>query len=106
MKKTQTKAFSNLIVSVFLLGFELWAWLQTGQIKTVKDGAVQPSTFPRIMILGMTVFTVILLVQSIFALLNLKPGTYLAEKAESLNPFKDKGVLAALFVILLCAAYV
>ena len=106
MKKTQTKAFSNLIVSVFLLGFELWAWLQTGQIKTVKDGAVQPSTFPRIMILGMTVFTVILLVQSIFALLNLKPGTYLAEKAESLNPFKDKGVLAAFFVILLCAAYV
>ena len=30
----------------------------------------------------------------------------MAEKAETLNFMKDKGVLAALFVILLCALYV
>ena len=105
MKKTQTKAFSNLIASVALLAFELWAWVQSGKIKTAKNAAVQPSTFPRIMIIGMTVFTVVLLIQSIIKLANMKANDPLAEKAESLNFIKDKGVLAALFVIALCAVY-
>ncbi|MBQ1312448.1 MAG: hypothetical protein IIY55_11425, partial [Blautia sp.] len=61
MKKTETKVFANLIVSLVLIAFEIWAWIQTTQIKTVKNAAVQPSTFPRIMIIGMAVFTVILL---------------------------------------------
>ena len=106
MKKTQTKAFSNLVVSLLLIAFEVFAWVQTGNIKTAKNAAVQPSTFPRIMIIGMAVFTLILLVQSILKLLRMKEGDPLAQKAPSMNFIKDKGVLAALFVILLCALYV
>ena len=105
MKKTQTKAFSNLIASLLLLCFEGWAWYQTTLIKTAKNAAVQPSAFPRIMIIGMAVFTVTLLIQSIIKLASMKADDPLAEKAESLNFLKDKGVLAALFVIVLCAAY-
>ena len=106
MKKTQTKAFSNLVVSLLLLALEIFAWVQTGSIKTAKNAAVQPSTFPRIMIIGMAVFTVILLVQSVYKLLKMRDDDPLAKKAESMNFIKDKGVLAALFVILLCALYV
>ena len=106
MKKTETKVFSNLIVSLVLIAFEIWAWIQTGQIKTVKNAAVQPSTFPRIMIIGMAVFTVILLLQSIFGMMHLNPESPLAQKSETLNFVRDRGVLAAFFVILLCAAYV
>ena len=105
VKKTQSKAFANLIASLLLLCFEGWAWYQTTLIKTAKNAAVQPSAFPRIMIIGMTVFTVILLIQSIIKLSSMKPNDPLAEKAESLNFIKDKGVLAALFVIALCAVY-
>lgn len=106
VKKTQTKAFSNLIASLVLIAFEVWAWLQSNNIKTAKNAAVQPSTFPRIMIIGMAVFTVILLIQSIIKLAGMKADDPLAERAETLNFVKDKGVLAALFTILLCCAYV
>ena len=106
VKKTETKAFSNLIVSLVLIVFEVWAWLQSNNIKTSKGAAVQPATFPRIMIIGMAVFTVILLIQSLLKLRSMKADDPLAEKAETLNFVKDKGVLAALFVILLCALYV
>ena len=106
MKKTQTKAFSNLIASIVLLAFELWAWIQSGMIKTAKNAAVQPSTFPRIMIIGMAVFTVVLLIQSIIKLASMKADDPLAAKSESLNFIKDKGVLAALIVIALCCVYV
>ena len=58
------------------------------------------------MIIGMAVFTVILLIQSLIKLSTMKPDDPLAEKAETLNIFKDRGVLAALGVILLCALYV
>lgn len=106
VKKTQTKAFSNLIASLVLIAFEVWAWLQTNNIKTAKKAAVQPSTFPRIMIIGMAVFTVILLIQSLLKLSSMKADDPLAEKAETMNLFRDKGVLAALVVILLCVGYV
>lgn len=106
MKKTQTKAFSNLVVSIILIAFEVFAWVQTGKIKVAKNAAVQPSVFPRIMIIGMAVFTGILLIQSVFKLLKMKEDDPLAQKAESINPIKDKGVLAALFLIVLCALYV
>ena len=106
MKKTQTKAFSNLIASLLLLCFELWAWGQTGKIKVAKNAVVQPSAFPRIMIIGMLVFTVVLLIQSILKLRAMKADDPLAEKAENLNFVKDKGVLAALFVIALSCLYV
>ena len=106
MKKTQTKAFSNLIASLVLLAFEAWAWIQSGNIKAAKNAAVQPATFPHIMIIGMGIFTVILLIQSIIKLGSMQADDPLAEKAETLNFVKDKGVLAALFAILLCCAYV
>lgn len=106
MKKTQTKAFSNLVVSLLLIALEVFAWVQTGNIKTAKNAAVQPSTFPRIMIIGMTVFTVFLLVQSVIKLLKMEQTDPLAQKAPSMNFVKDKGVLAALFLIALCALYV
>ena len=106
VKKTQTKAFSNFVASILLLVFEVWAWIQTGSIKAAKNAVVQPSAFPRIMIMGMIVFTVVLLVQSIIKLSTMKANDPLAEKAESLNFIKDKGVLAALIVILLCCVYV
>ena len=106
MKKTQTKAFSNLVVSLLLIALEVFAWVQTGNIKTAKNAAVQPSTFPRIMVIGMTVFTVILLVQSVIKLLKMEQTDPLAQKAPSMNFVKDKGVLAALFLIALCALYV
>ena len=106
MKKTETKVFSNLIISLVLLVFEIWAWIQSGKIKTAKDAAVQPSAFPRIMIIGMLIFTVVLLIQSVIGLLRPDPSSPLYEKAETMNFIKDKGVLAALFVILLCVGYV
>ena len=106
VKRTQTKAFSNLVASILLLAFEAWAWFQTGKIKTAKNAYVQPSAFPRIMIIGMAVFTLVLLIQSIIKLNAMKTDHSLAEKAESLNFIKDKGVLAALFVILLSCLYV
>ncbi len=80
--------------------------MQSGKIKVAKNAAVQPSTFPRIMIIGMAVFTVILLLQSLLKLVRMQPDDPLHEKAESLNPVRDRGVLAALFVILLCCLYV
>ncbi len=106
MKKTQTKAFSNLVISLLLVALEVFAWIQTGNIKTAKNAAVQPSAFPRIMIVGMAVFTVVLLVQSVCKLVKMNQDDPGAQKAESMNFIKDKGVLAALFVILLCALYV
>ena len=106
MKKTQTKAFSNLIVSLLLVALEVFAWVKTYDIKVAKNAAVQPSAFPRIMIVGMAAFTVILLIQSVYKLLRMKDDDPLAKKAESMNFIKDKGVLAALFVIALCALYV
>lgn len=105
-KKTQTKAFSNLIASLLLIAFEVYAWLQTDIIKTQKNAAVQPAVFPRIMIIGMAIFTVVLLVQSVTKLISLKADDPLAARAETLNFFKDRGVLAALFVIALGALYV
>ena len=106
VKKTQTKAFANLIASLLLLCFEGWAWYQTTLIKTAKNAAVQPSAFPRIMIIGMTVFTLTLLIQSIVKLGSMKPDDPLAQKAESLNLVADKGVRAAFLVIFLCCLYV
>lgn len=106
VKKTQSKAFANLVISMLLLAVEIFAWTQTDLIKSTKLAAVHPNTFPRIMIIGMAVFTLVLLVQSIIKLTSMKENDPLADKAESINFVRDHGVLAALFVILLCAGYV
>ena len=105
MKKTNTKAFANLVASVILLAFEIWAYVQTFSFKIVKKAAVQPATFPQIMCIGMMVFTVILMVQSILKLMNMKEDDLLAQPAGSINVLKNKGVQAALLVIVLCIAY-
>ncbi|MBQ7053242.1 MAG: tripartite tricarboxylate transporter TctB family protein [Clostridia bacterium] len=105
MKKTQTKAFANLVASVILLVFEIWAYVQTLGFKIVKKAAVQPATFPQIMCIGMMVFTIILLVQSLLKLKNMKEDDPLAEPSASINILKNKGVQAGAFVIVLCIAY-
>ena len=103
MKKTQTKAFANLVASVILLVFEIWAYVQTLGFKVVKKAAVQPATFPQVMCIGMMVFTIILLIQSLISLKKMDPDT---QPAASINVLKNKGVQAGLFVIVLCILYV
>ena len=105
MKKTQTKAFSNLVSSVILLVFEIWAYTQTLGFKIVKKAAVQPASFPQFMCIGMILFTVVLLIQSIFKLRKADPEDPMMEAAASINIVKNKGVQAAAFVIVLCAGY-
>lgn len=106
MKKYTTKAFSNLIGSLFFIILGIWAWIQTLSFQEVKDTYVQASMFPQIMIVGMLIFSGILLVQSVYALLTMKPGDQLAEPTESLNFIKNKSVLAAIEVIVLCVLFV
>ena len=106
MKKTQTKAFSNLVASVILLVFEIWAYLQTLDFKVIKKAAVQPATFPQVMCIGMMVFTVILLVQSLISLKKMDPDDLNIQPAASINVLKNRGVQAGLFVIVLCILYV
>ena len=105
LKKTQTKAFANLVASVILLVFEIWAYTQTLGFKIVKKAAVQPATFPQIMCIGMMIFTVILLIQSVLKLKKADPEDPMMEPAGSINVIKNKGVQAGVFVIVLCAAY-
>ena len=105
LKKTQTKAFANLVASVILLVFEIWAYTQTLGFKIVKKAAVQPATFPQIMCIGMMIFTVILLIQSVFKLKKADPEDPMMEPAGSINVIKNKGVQAGVFVIVLCLAY-
>ena len=105
MKKTQTKAFANLVASLILLAFEIWAYVQTFGFKIVKKAAVQPATFPQIMAIGMMFFTVVLLIQSLLKLKNMNEDDPLAAPAASINVFKNKGVQAGAFVIVLCIAY-
>ena len=106
MKKTQTKAFSNLVASVILLVFEIWAYVQTLDFKVIKKAAVQPATFPQVMCIGMMVFTVILLVQSLISLKKMDPDDLNIQPAASINALKNRGVQAGLFVIVLCILYV
>ena len=105
MKKTQTKAFANLVSSILLLVFEIWAYVQTLGFKVVKKAAVQPATVPQIMCIGMMVFTVVLLIQSIMKLQKMNPDDPMMEAAASINILKNKGVQAGAFVIVLCIAY-
>lgn len=106
MPKTKTKAFSNLVISIILLAFEVWAYIQAAGFRQVKGAYVQASTFPQIMIIGMGLFTVVLLVQSIVKLAaGMKPDDFDNAPAPTLNPFKDKGIGAALLVIALCVLY-
>lgn len=106
MRKTQSKAFSSLVCSIILLIFEIWAYIETTGFRGHKRAFVQPATFPQIMICGMAIFTVILFIQSLFKVTRgMKDGDPENELAASVNPFTNKGVAAAFFVIILCVIY-
>lgn len=106
MKKTKTQAFANLIGSLIFIAVGVWALIQTYSFQEVKNTYVQAAVFPQIMCVGMLIFAVILLIQSIIKLMTMDEDDPLAEPAASINFIKDKGVLAALFVMLLCALFV
>ena len=106
MKKTKTQAFANLIGSLIFIAVGVWALIQTYSFQEVKNTYVQAAVFPQIMCVGMLMFAVILLIQSIIKLMTMDENDPLAEPAASINFIKDKGVLAALFVMLLCALFV
>lgn len=104
--KAQTAAFANLIGGLIFLAGGVWALIQTYSFQEAKNAAVQPSTFPQIMIYGLLAFSVILVIQSVFKLMTMKEDDPLAAPAGSINVIKDRGVQAALVVILLCVAFV
>ena len=106
MKKTKTQAFANLIGSLIFIAVGVWALIQTYSFQEVKNTYVQAAVFPQIMCVGMLIFAVILRIQSIIKLMTMDENDPLAEPAASINFIKDKGVLAALFVMLLCALFV
>ena len=106
MKKTKTQAFANLIGSLIFIAVGVWALIQTYSFQEVKNTYVHSAVFPQIMCVGMLIFAVILLIQSIIKLMTMDENDPLAEPAASINFIKDKGVLAALFVMLLCALFV
>lgn len=106
MKKTKTQAFANLIGSLIFIAVGVWALIQTYSFQEVKNTYVQAAVFPQIMCVGMLIFAIILLIQSIIKLMTMDENDPLAEPAASINFIKDKGVLAALFVMLLCALFV
>ena len=106
MKKTKTQAFANLIGTLIFIAVGVWALIQTYSFQEVKNTYVQAAVFPQIMCVGMLIFAVILLIQSIIKLMTMDENDPLAEPAASINFIKDKGVLAALFVMLLCALFV
>ena len=106
MKKTKTQAFANLIGSLIFIAVGVWALIQTYSFQEVKNTYEQAAVFPQIMCVGMLIFAVILLIQSIIKLMTMDENDPLAEPAASINFIKDKGVLAALFVMLLCALFV
>ena len=106
MRRTQTKAFASLICSIILLVFEVWAYVETTGFRVHKRAFVQPATFPQIMICGMFIFTVILFIQSFLKVTRgMKDGDPENELAASVNPFTNRGVAAAFFVIILCVIY-
>ncbi len=106
MKKMKTAAFANLVGSVIFMAVGIWAWIQTNSFQEIKSTYVQAATFPRIMIVGMMVFSVVLFIQSVIKLTGMKEDDPLAAPAQSINPVRDKGILAAFAVIAMCILFV
>ena len=104
-KKTQTQAFANLVASILFIVFGAWALMQTYGFQEVKNTYVQPALFPQIMTVGLLIFSSILFLQSVIKLTTMKETDPLAEKAATIDP-REKGVLAALAVIVLCIFFV
>lgn len=105
-KKTQSLAFANLVCSLIFIAVGLWGFVQMQGLQEVQGTYAQPSAFPIVMIVGLLIFSVILLIQSVLKLAKLDVNDPNAEKAESINFIRDKGVLGAVIVIALCVAFV
>ncbi len=105
-KKTQSLTFANLVASVLFIAVGIWGLLQMLNLQQVKDTYAQPNVFPIAMIIGMLVFSAVLLVQSILKLSKMDLNDPMVDKAESINVIKDKGVQGAVIVIALCIAFV
>jgi len=105
-KKTQSLAFANLIASLLFIAVGIWGIVQMLNLQTVKDTYAQPNVFPIAMIVGMLIFSVILLIQSILKLSKMDVKDPNVDRAESINVIKDKGVQGALIVIALCVVFV
>ena len=104
--KTKTLAFANLVGAVLFIVIALWAWFQAEGFQEVKGSYVQPATFPKIMIIGLLIFSVLLLIQSLWKLNSMKETDPLAVPAQSINFIKDKSIAAGVLVIVLCIAFV
>ncbi|MBQ3448483.1 MAG: tripartite tricarboxylate transporter TctB family protein, partial [Synergistaceae bacterium] len=88
------------------LAFEIWTYIETTGFRVHKRAHVQPATFPQIMICGMAIFTVILFIQSLLKVTRgMKEGDPENELSASINPFTNRGVAAAFFMIILCVVY-
>ena len=106
MKKTHSQAFANLIGAAIFIAASIWAVMKTFSFQQVNNTYVQPALFPQVMSVVMLIFSLVLLVQYIIKLMTMKENDPLAEPGASLNFLKNKGVLSALVVIVLCVLFV
>ena len=104
--KVNTKAFSDLIGGILFGALGVWALAQTFSFQQLKNNPVQPALFPQIMSTGLIVFSLVVIVQSLLKLKNMKADDPMAEPTASINVLKNKGVQAAILVIALCIAFV
>ena len=106
MKKMKTVAFSNLIGALIFLALGVWAFFKTLSFQVIKNSYAQPALFPQIMSVGLIIFSLAVIIQSIYKLSTMKDDDPLAAPTASINVLKNKGVQAALLVIALCIAFV
>ena len=106
MKKMKTVAFSNLIGALIFLALGVWAFFKTLNFQVIKNSYAQPALFPQIMSVGLIIFSLAVVIQSICKLATMKDDDPLAAPAASINALKNKGVQAALLVIALCVSFV
>ena len=104
--KTNTKAFSDFIGGIIFFVLGVWALSQTFGFQVIKNSAVQPALFPQIMSIGLVAFSLLVIVQSGLKLKTMKEDDPMAEATASINVLKNKGVQAAVLVIVLCILFV
>ena len=104
--KINTKAFSDLVGGILFLVLGIWAYAQTFGFQQLKNNPVQPALFPQIMSIGLIVFSLLVIIQSALKLKTMKEDDPMAEATGSINILKNKGVQAAVLVIVLCILFV
>ena len=104
--KYNTKAFSDLIGGILFLALGVWALAQTFGFQQLKNNPVQPALFPQIMSIGLIIFSILVVIQSALKLKTMKEDDPMAEATASINIVKNKGVQAAVLVIVLCILFV